>query len=136
LRNVKNYYRFRRQIQSPQEIGNARLNIDLFDEELRKQEENQLRELHNQVLENDQSVIHSFTFSMQFPYERFRIKVDKIDNLCNKYKEIFGFKPQFHIFDFSNEISVKFRLLALYSYNILNHQSDFANELYKVILEN
>ncbi len=134
LKNVKNYYRFRKQIQTPQEIGNAQLNIDLIDDKLRKQEENELRELHAKVLENDQSVIYTFNFSMRFPYERFRIKIDKVDKLRVKYKEIFGIKPQFHIFNFSNEIVVKFRLLSLDSYRLLNFQADFANDLYKIII--
>jgi small-conductance mechanosensitive channel len=135
LKEMKNYYQFRRKIQSPQQIGNARLNFDLFDEDIGKQEEIELRELHTQVLENNQTEIHTFNFSMRFPYERFRIKIDKVDRLCSKYKEIFGIKPQFHIFDFSNEISVKFRLLTLDSYKLLNNQAEFANDLYKIILE-
>jgi len=134
LKNIKNFYRFKRQIQSPQEIGNARLNVDLFDENLRKQEENELRGLHKLVVENDYEVLHSYTFSMRFLYERFRIKIDKIDKLCEEYKQVFDYKPDFHIHNFSNEIFVKFRILTLNSDKLLNYQADFANEIYKIIL--
>ncbi len=134
LKNVKNFYRFKRQIQAPQDIGMARVNIDLYNEEIRKEEEKELRELHNQIVENDQSLIYAYTFTMRFPYESFRIKIDKVDIICQKYKETFGIKPKFHIFNCSNEISVKFRLLTLNNNNLLYHQADFANELYKIIL--
>ncbi len=134
LKRKKNYYRFRRQIQSPQDLGNARLNIDIVDDDISKREENELREFHKLLLEIDKDVVHSFTFSMRFPYKRFRIKIDKVDKLCEKYKEIFDFKPKFHIFNFSNEIFVKFRILTLNSNKLLNYQIDFANDLYKIIL--
>jgi small-conductance mechanosensitive channel len=134
LKNIENYYRFKRQIQSPQQIGNARLNIDVFDKKLRKKEDNELRALHKLVLESEDSVIHTFTFSMHFPYERFRIKVDKTDKLCDKYTEIFDFKPKFHIFNFYSDILVKFRILTLNSNKLLNYQADFAIDIYKIIL--
>lgn len=134
LKNIENYYRFKRQIQSPQQIGNARLNIDVFDKKLQKKEDNELRALHKLVLESEDSVIHTFTFSMHFPYERFRIKVDKTDKLCDKYTEIFDFKPKFHIFNFYSDILVKFRILTLNSNKLLNYQADFAIDIYKIIL--
>jgi len=134
LKDIENYYRFKRQIQSPQQIGNARLNIDVFDEKLRKKEDNELRALHKLVLGSKDSVIHTFTFSMHFPYERFRIKVDKTDKLCDKYKEIFDFKPKFHIFNFYSDILVKFRILTLNSDKLLNYQADFAKDIYKIII--
>ena len=133
LKDIENYYRFKRQIQSPQEIGNARLNIDAFDGKMGKKQENELRALHKLVLESKDSAIHAFTFSMRFPYERFRIKVDKTDKLCDKYKEIFDFKPKFHIFNYDSDIHVKFRILTLNSDKLLNYQTDFANDIYKII---
>ncbi len=134
LKNVKNFYRFKRQIQAPQDIGMARVNIDLYNEEIRKEEEKELRDLHNQIVENDQPIIYAYTFTMRFPYEGFRIKIDKIDKLCQIYKETFGIKPKFHIFNCSNEISVKFRILTLNNNIFLYNQADFANDLYKIIL--
>jgi small-conductance mechanosensitive channel len=134
LKRVKNYYRFKRQIQSPQDIGMARLNIDLYNDKIREEEEKELRELHKQIVESDQSVIHAYTFTMRIPYEGFRIKIDKVDILSEKYKEVFGIKPKFHIFSCSNEISVKFRLLTLNADTLLHHQADFARELYEIIL--
>ncbi len=134
LKRKKNFFRFKRQIQFPQDIGHARLDIDEYNEEMRKKEENELREFHHLVLEKDQSEIFSFTFSMRVPYERFRIKVDKIEKICIKYKEIFDYTPKFHIFNFSNEISVKFRILTLDSDKLLNYQAEFVDNLYKIIL--
>jgi small-conductance mechanosensitive channel len=136
LKRRKNFYRFKRKIQTPQDIGHARLDIDKYDDEMRKKEENEIREFFDLVLERDKSEIHSFTFSMRVPYEKFRIKVDKIEKLCKTYKEVFDFPPKFHLFNFSNEISVKFRILTLDSEKLLNHQADFANKLYKIILQN
>ena len=134
LKGKKNYFRFKRQIQSPQDIGHARLDIDSYNDEKRKEEENVLKEFHGLVIEKDKSEVHSFTFSMRVPYERFRIKVDEMKNLCSKYKEVFDFIPKFHIFKFSNEITVKFRILTLNSDKLLNYQAEFANDLYKIIL--
>ncbi|KKK42297.1 hypothetical protein LCGC14_0543320 [marine sediment metagenome] len=134
LKGNKNFFRFKRQIQFPQDLGHTRLDIDIYNEEMRKGEENELREFHDLVIEKDKSEIYSFTFSMRVPYERFRIKVDKIEKLCMKYKEIFDYSPKFHIFNFSNEISVKFRILTLDSEKLLNYQAEFANNLYIIIL--
>jgi len=32
---------------------------------------------------------------MRVPYDRFRTKIVEVDNLCEKYKEVFGFSPKF-----------------------------------------
>ena len=70
---------------------------------------------------------------MQVPHRGFRIKVDKIDRLCEQYTETFGLKPQFHIIDFANDISLKFRILTLESQKLLDFQPNFAKDLYKII---
>ncbi|MFW9872743.1 MAG: mechanosensitive ion channel domain-containing protein [Candidatus Thorarchaeota archaeon] len=134
LKKIKNYYKFKRAIQSPQDISNARLNFNVFDDKMRKREENEFRALHESLLESKDSAIHAFTFSMRFPYERFRIKVNQTDKLCDRYKDIFGIKPKFHIFNYDFEIHVKFRILTLDSDKLLNYQADFANDIYKIIL--
>ncbi len=136
LKGKKNFFRFKRQIQFPQDIGHTRLDMDIYNDEIRKKEEIELRDFHNLVIEKDRSEIFSFTFSMGIPYKRFRIKVDKIEELCKEYKDIFDYSPKFHIFNFSNEISVKFRILTLDSDKLLKHKAEFANNLYKIILTN
>jgi hypothetical protein len=71
---------------------------------------------------------------MRVPFARFRIIIDKFNELCAKYGDIFGIRPRFHIQEYSNEIVVKFRILTLDSNKILKYQPDFANDLYKAIL--
>ena len=94
-----------------------------------------MRELYNQVSENDIEKIHSFTFKMQYPYKKFRIKVDKTDKLCARYKEIFGFKPRFHIMNLAFEIGVKFRIITMKAMTLLNNQLLFAKDIYEIIVE-
>jgi hypothetical protein len=71
---------------------------------------------------------------MRVPYGQFRIIVDKFNEICAKYANIFGIRPRFHVQEYSNEIIVKFRILTLDSYKILKYQPEFANDLYKAIL--
>lgn len=130
----KKYFHFKRQIRAPQDIGNARLDIDTYNEVIRKQEETDVRNFFNSFSEDRKKMVHSYTFKMRVPYGEFRIKIDKFNRLCGKYGEIFGFRPHFHVLDFSNEIIVKFRILTLDSDKLLKFQPQFAKELYKIIL--
>jgi small-conductance mechanosensitive channel len=130
----KKYFHFKRQIRAPQDVGNARLDLDIYNEELRKQEESDLKNFFNSFSEIRKKIIHSYTFKMRVPFGEFRIKIDQFNRLCSKYGEIFGFQPHFHVLDFSNEIFVKFRILTLDSDKILKYQPQFAKELYKIIL--
>ena len=134
LKSRRKFFHFKRQIRSPQDNSNARLDIDEYSEEERKMEENEIKEFFNQFSENGQSVVYSFTFKMRFPYERFRIKIDKVTKLCSEYKEIFGYTPSFHVIDFHNEIVVKCRILTLNENKLLNYQAQFAEDIYKIIL--
>lgn len=134
LKRKKNFTRFKRDIRSPQENGNARLDIDVFNEEKRKKDEEEINQFYAKVMEIDSNVVHSFNFKMEVPYDKFRIIVAKMEDICQKYKNIFGFKPRFHIIDFGSQIIVKFRILTLSENLILMHQSNMAEDLYKVIL--
>ncbi|GAG86534.1 unnamed protein product [marine sediment metagenome] len=71
---------------------------------------------------------------MRVPFSHFRIVVDKFNDICTKYGEIFGIRPRFHVIEYSNEITVKFRILTLDSNKILKYQPEFAHDLYKAIL--
>jgi hypothetical protein len=130
----KSYNKFKKQILSPQNLGIARLDIDLYDESLKVQEDKELRALYQNVLDQSLSHVHSYLFTMGIDYMKLRIKVNKLKQVCDKYKEIFGYTPHFHIFDFGYEISLKFRILTLDSNIILNHQPEFAKELVNIIL--
>ena len=130
----KKYFHFKRQIRAPQDVGNARLDIDAYNEVIRKQEETDVKNFFNSFSEDRKNMVHSYTFKMRVPFGEFRIKIDQFNRLCVKYGEIFGFRPHFHVLDFSNEIFVKFRILTLDSDKILKFQPQFAKELYKIIL--
>lgn len=134
LGNIKTFENFKNKVLAPQDIGNARLDLDLVDEGTLT-EDKEMRELYNQVSEKDIEKLHSFTFKMQYPYKKFRIKVDKTDKLCARYKEIFGFKPRFHIMNLAFEIGVKFRIITMKAMTLLNYQPLFAKDIYKLIME-
>ena len=135
LKRKKKFMRFKKLIRSPQEIGSAQLDIDIFNEEIRKESEEELNQFYKKVMENDSNVVHSFNFKMQVPYYQFRIKVAEIEEICRKYKDIFGIKPSFHIIDFGFQIELKFRIVSLSENSILIYQSKMVEELYKIILK-
>ncbi|MBY8979253.1 MAG: mechanosensitive ion channel [Candidatus Lokiarchaeota archaeon] len=134
LSSRKKYIHFKRQTRAPQDIGNARLDIDVYNEEIRKQEETGIKNFFTSFSENNQNIVHTYNFKMRVPYGQFRIIIDKFNELCAKYADIFGIRPRYHILEYSNEIIVKFRILTLDSNKILNYQPEFAKDLYKVIL--
>ena len=134
LSSRKKYIHFKRQTRAPQDIGNARLDIDVYNEEIRKQEETDIKNFFTSFSEKNQDVVHTYNFKMRVHYSQFRIIIDKFNELCAKYADIFGTRPRFHVQEYSNEIIVKFRILTLDSYKILKYQPEFANDLYKVIL--
>jgi len=135
LKRKKNYMRFKKLVRSPQEIGNARLDIDVFNETKRKESEEELNQFHEKLVENDSNVVYSFNFKMHVPYHQFRIKVAEIEEICRKYKDVFGIKPKFHIIDFGNQIILKFRILTLSESSLLVYQSKMVEDLYKIILK-
>ena len=134
LSSRKKYIHFKRQTRAPQDIGNARLDIDVYNEEIRKQEETDIKNFFTSFSENDQNIVYTYNFKMRVPYGQFRIIVDKFNEICAKYAGIFGIRPRFHVLEYSNEIIVKFRILTLDSNKILKYQPEFANDLYKAIL--
>ena len=136
LKRKKKFMRFKKLIRSPQDIGNARLDIDVFNEEMRKESEEELSQFYEKVMENDSNVVHSFNFRMQVPHYQFRIKVAQIEEVCRKYKDVFGIKPSFHVIDFFGaQIELKFRILTLSENSLLMYQSKMIEDLYKIILK-
>ena len=136
LKRKKKIMRFKKLIRSPQEIGNARLDIDVYNEEMRKESEEELNQFYEKVMEKDSDVVHSFNFKMQVPHYQFRIKVAEIEGVCRKYKDLFGIKPSFHIIDFFGaQIELKFRILTLSENSLLMYQSKMIEDLYKTILK-
>jgi len=134
LSSRKKYVHFKRQTRAPQDIGNARLDIDVYNEEIRKQEETDIKNFFTSFSENHQNIVHTYNFKMRVPYAHFRIIIDKFNEICAKYADIFGIRPRFHVLEYSNDITVKFRILTLDSNKILKYQPEFAKDLYKAIL--
>jgi small-conductance mechanosensitive channel len=133
LSSRKKFIHFKRQIRAPQDLGTARIDIDVYSEEERKQEETDLKNFFTLFSEADQDIIDTYNFKMRVPFSHFRIVVDKFNDICTKYGEIFGIRPRFHVIEYSNEITVKFRILTLDSNKILKYQPEFAQDLYKAI---
>jgi len=132
LKDSNNFFRFRKEILAPQSKGYANLNIDLLDNFVDFNEE--YRELFKLVNKKQAEIIHAYTFKMRMKYNGFRVKIDKLNNLCNEYKDKFGFVPKFHIVDFSNEIAVKFRILTMEAINLLDYQPEFVKGIYKIVV--
>ncbi|MFX0072481.1 MAG: mechanosensitive ion channel domain-containing protein [Candidatus Hermodarchaeota archaeon] len=122
----KNFEKFKKAIQSPQVKGFSQIeNIDsLF-----------MKKLFEKTSKSRNSIIHKYTFSMEFPYNGFRLKIDRVEQLCLKYRDTFGAKPWFDIVGFGVKIKVKFSILTLDSTTIVNDQPKFAKDLYKIIFQ-
>ena len=125
LGRVKDFEAFKREVASPQVKGRARI------EEIDK---NYLRRMFEDLLKIRNPIIHKYTFSMEFPYKAFRSKLNEVENICVKYREIFGAKPWYDIVGYASKIKVKFSILTLDSTTIMNDQPKFAKDMYKIIL--
>ena len=79
--------------------------------------------------------IHNYLFPMEFPYMGFHKLITKVEEICQNYKEKFGFKPTYHITGFDNYIKVNFRILTFDSGNIFDFQPKFAKDIYSTIFK-
>jgi len=134
LRNVRNFEEFKRRIQTPLDKGVFQTKSEYLADETEYDME--LKNLYEKFfLQKKQPKIYAYTYKMTFPYRRFRIIMDKVENLCKEYaiKGIFRLKPRFHILDFDIKINVKFRILAFNSDKIFDYQSQFTHDIYKII---
>ncbi|GAJ03816.1 unnamed protein product, partial [marine sediment metagenome] len=62
----KKYFHFKRQIRVPQDIGNARLDIDAYNEAIRKQEENDVKNFFNSFSEGRKKIVEFFFHNFIF----------------------------------------------------------------------
>jgi len=122
---IKDFEAFKREVASPQVKGLARI------EEIDK---NYLRKMFEKTSMMRNPVIHKYTFKMEFNYKAFRSKLAEVEELCIKYREVFGAKPWYDIVDYGFKIKVKFVILTLESITIMDEQPKFAKDLYKIIL--
>ena len=125
LGRIKDFEAFKRVIVSPQVKGLAK--IESIDR-------NYLRKMFEEASKMRNPIIHKYTFKMEFNYKAFRSKLAEVEDLCVKYREIFGAKPWYDIVNFGFKINVKFVILTLDSDTIMNDQPKFAKDLYKIIL--
>lgn len=123
---IRTFEQFFKKIQSPQVKGMAQLN---------ELDDTYLRDLYQQCKKNRKTVIHKYTFRMFFPYEGIRKKLEQVQEVCFKYKSVFGARPWFDIINFGTKINVKFNIITLDSMTILNDQPLFAHDLYRIILQ-
>ena len=123
---IRTFEQFLKKVQSPQIKGVAQIN---------ELDDTYLRDLYQQYKKQRNPVIHRYTFRMLFPYEGFRKKLEQVEELCFKYKSVFGARPWFDIINFEHKIIVKFSIVTLDSMTILKDQPKFAHDLYRIILQ-
>lgn len=103
-------------------------------EDLKQEEESALKNIFRKTIRRkDNPKIHNYIWRMEFPYERFRVALEKVEQICKKYEDIFEFKPTYHIDGLKNYIIVRFRILTTESEKIFDFQPEFANDIYKIV---
>ncbi len=118
---VKKFDEFKKKLQ----------NIEI---ESSQNQENIFHDLYQSIIKKKKSKkIHNFIFTMQYNYKEFHKKLEETDKLIEKYQDIFGIKPVYHIFDFGMRITVRFRILTENPEIIMKYQPEFAKELYQII---
>ena len=125
LGRIKDFEAFKREVASPQVTGLAK--IESIDK-------NYLRKMFEEASQMRNPIIHKYTFKMEFNYKAFRSKLAEVEDLCVKYREVFGAKPWYGIVNYGFKINVKFSILTLDSATIMDDQPRFAKDLYKIIL--
>jgi len=137
LGKLKNFQEFQKKINAPLDEGI----IDMFSrspDEQKLDYEKDLQLLYDKISKKRAHNIYVYSFVMDFPYVRFRIILDQVEDLCREYREkyIFGLKPRYNVLSFGFKIQLKIRILSLNSDKIFDHQSQFANDLNKIIYAN
>jgi len=132
LDKIKSFVDFKREIHYSEDSEFP----PIESEDLKQEEESMLRNIFNKTVHRkDNPKIHNYIWKMEFPYERFRLALKKIEKLCDNYEERFDFKPTYHINGFGPYIEVRFRILTTDSEIIFNLQPEFVNDIYKVVQE-
>jgi small-conductance mechanosensitive channel len=130
LDKIKSFVDFKREIHYSEDSEFP----PIESEELKEESEFALKRLFKKTIKRkDNPKIHNYIFTMEFPYERFRLSLKKVEEVCKSYKKKFNFKPTYHIDGFEHFIIVRFRILTDSSEKVFNHQPVFANEIYKII---
>lgn len=115
LEKVKRFSDFKRQIQVDE--GTSRTSRDV-------------RSMFNSVVKQFKTQkIHNFVFVMHFPYKGFETTLEKINEVAEKYKDIFGMKPIYHVFTFELHIHVRFRILTDDPEKLFEYQPKFVEDI-------
>lgn len=102
--------------------------------EVEEEDENLVKNMITTIFKRrSQTKVHNFIFNMEVEYEQLLIKLDRIESLCKNYKEIFKFKPRYHVRNVGRDLSLKFRILSPSTKALFEHQPEFVNKLYKII---
>ena len=131
LKKVKNLKQFKSKAFSPQEKGLSDLKKRDINREIVSGDED-IKAFFETYSKKINPVLHVFTFRMDFPFQKYRIRLDKIEKLCEEFSPLFGFKPRFYIVNFALNITIQFRILTTDTNKIFDHQADFTEELYKI----
>ncbi|MFO8018217.1 MAG: mechanosensitive ion channel [Promethearchaeia archaeon] len=131
LANIKTFVEFKKELHYTDDlISPSRMEI----KNLKNKGKAKLRKVFNSG-KHKQQKIHNYIFRMDFPYQEFHRLISKVEQICNKYTEYFGFKPQYHISDVNSNIVVRFRILTFNARQIFDNQPKFAKEVYELIFE-
>ncbi|TFF95463.1 MAG: mechanosensitive ion channel [Promethearchaeota archaeon] len=132
LGKIKRFVDFKRKIQKAEEEFPP---YDILKEDATEPSDVKLKDLFKTKVKNKKQnpKVHNFIFDMQFPYKRFRLIVEGIDKVCEKYKDVFGFLPRYQVINFALKINVKFRLMTLDPEQLFEFQPEFAKDVYAVI---
>ncbi len=132
LKSLNDFSLFRKAVESPQDVSDACLDVDVVNNKSEYEEE--LKELLGTLKKKHQLFLHSYTCKINFPYEQFRIKIDKANEVCMKFKDVFGVSPRFHIEQLIYEIIIKFRITTSNVQLLIAHQPAFAKEIYRIVM--
>ena len=133
LGKLKRFRDFKKKIQTPndkafQQFGDV-------SSEKRRQYDQELRAVFDNINQREYHNFYIFTFRMHFPFKKLKLILEDVDKICQEYKnnEIFLISPRYEIIDFALRVTIKFRLLTFNIEKIFDHQPVFAEKIYKII---
>jgi len=129
----KSFEDFKKKVIAPQDKGALKIEENIGDKKL----ENELKEAYNKFQSRFYPNLYNYTFRMTFPYKRFRLIIDEVEDLCIEYqnKEIFRLRPRFDVVDFGFKITVKFRIITFNAQKLFEYQPKFAKDVYNIIFK-
>lgn len=74
--------------------------------------------------------VHNFIFDMSFPYKGLHLVLNRVEKVCEKYKEIFGFLPRYNLTGYALKVNVKMRIMTFDQELLFEYQPEFARDVY------